>query len=276
MVRFRRVVFQAVLPFFAAALLLGAHPPGQNSGQPQVASAEIPWSLYVTGAKGDFFLPPVCHQLSYFSSGPPRFDYQQDFFDWPAGSFTSSAQVNRLGTVEKHQIYQVMQRTHHDPGKPPSFAWGEIVMRRILVDRGANEYCMILQETNSYGTLDRIDPATLTSIDGAPILFIHDRVSGEGGQYNDVAWTFDRGVPVYLGFGSLAEQVLKELTPPGCDKYTRGDPLSLYELTFRLRLRGDPGNRYRTDGGCGTVSIVFAIRNHTLVVVKKVYTPPHN
>jgi len=74
-------------------------------------------------------------------------------------------------------------------------------MKRILVERRTDEFCMIFQEQGSLGpstAIVEIDPAKLTTIDHEPDLFTNDPLSGNAGQNLDAAWTFDRGAPVSL------------------------------------------------------------------------------
>lgn len=266
--------FRALVWFYLATFSLCLQTQALGFSYNRKAAAKDPWSLYVTGAKGGGYYPSVCHELKFFSGSPLRFDYEQDFFAWPPDSFTYTTKVSLIGTVQKHRIYQVTQNTHHEPGKPPKFAWGDVVMRRILIERDPNKYCLIYQETNSYGILDRIDPANLDRIDGDPVLYVHDPVRGNGGYYSDAAWTFDGGVPVRLRFEGLIDQTFKEVAPQGCRLPTTGDPLNLEKLTYHADLvpnvKSALGGYYPS---CGSLDIRFGFRNHKLVIVHKQYSP---
>lgn len=240
-------------------------------GQAQEALAETPWSVYADGAKGGFYFNPACHQLSYFTGNPLRFDYGQDFFEWPADSFTYKTNVSTIGTAQQHPIYQIEQDVRHDPEKPPPYASKKVVMRRILVESRPDKYCLIFQETNSYGILYSIDPAVITKIDGARVLYIHDPLAGNGGLYMDDAWTFNRGVPIRLRFNHLVGPVVKQMLPKGCALPWRGDPLSLRDFTYRAALI--PAGKWSgAQPRCGSVFLQLGIRNHNLVILSEQYT----
>jgi hypothetical protein len=105
---------------------------------------------------------------------------------WPRGSFTQSTKVDLLGTIQKHRIYQVLQfYIHPDPQKTTADAV-EVGVKRILVERHPNEFCMIFEEEGTLGPaaeIVEIDPATVDYPNGEPVIFTHDLIPGTGGPH---------------------------------------------------------------------------------------------
>jgi hypothetical protein len=254
--------------FLGAPATLGA---GQAQGSPQ----RDPWSVLSFPGNGNNYFPPSCHQLSYFSGSPLRFDREGELAKWKPGSFTVDTDVNLLGAIQRHRIYQVVQ--YIQPRNAP--AEGEeievIGMKRLLVERRPNEFCMIFEEQGPLGPsawIVRIEPAEFTTIDGEHVLFTHDMLTGQAGDRIDVAWTFDRGVPVLLFSppGTPILRALSQILPAGC-LIQRGDPLDLETLTYSADVWKSDDNMSQPT--CGHVILKLGIKNRRLVVVDKQYKP---
>jgi hypothetical protein len=233
-----------------------------------------PWAVDSFSGKGRGFVPEVCGPLTYFSESPLPFDFGQDLFQMPQTSFTYNTNPSLIGTVRGHRIFQIVQQVHPRPAAASPW-WGDLLdMKRILVERHANQFCMIFEEqgpVGSTGMLFRIDPAELVTIDGEFVLITHDRVTGNGGYYIDGAWAFDDGVPVSLNQANdEIERALKTVLPSGCT-IDRGDPLDLKNLTYKSEL-WKPGDNM-AEPTCGSVVLKLSIQSHRIVVVSKQYIP---
>jgi hypothetical protein len=264
---------------FVVAGFLGV-PAALGRGETHANLQANPWSVYSWGGEpwnGQF--PPSCHELGYFSGSPLRFAFGGEISKWQPGSFTFDTKTELIGTVQGHQIYQVVQNIHPDPGKTHAAAQ-VFGMKRVLVERGPNEFCMIFQEQGWLGpsaTIGQIDAVKLTTIYPEPLLFTDDYLSGNVGAQIQAAWTFDHGTPISLlslddGANSPITRELNQLLPHGCVIWGHGgNGLDLKNLTFESDVwkptdsMGSPT--------CGHVSINFGIRNHRLVVLDKKYTP---
>jgi hypothetical protein len=267
-------VYLLVAPaLLAAPATLGG---GQAQGTPQAS----PWSVYSwdQGFGGSYFTPS-CHQLAYFSGSPLRFAYGGEISKWPPASFTLSTNANLIGQVQQHRLYQIIQDAHTDPSKTQTDTV-EYVMKRILVERRTDEFCMIFQEQGALGPsagIVEIDPAKLTTIDQEPVLFTNDLLSGNAGARLDAAWTFDRGAPASLlspadGANSPIVRAFEGTLPRGCQiRGHGGDPLDLANFTFEADVwKSDDSMAEPT---CGHVALKLGVNNHRLVVVSKRYTP---
>jgi hypothetical protein len=120
-----------------------------------------------------------------------------------------------------------------------------------------------------------MDPATLTTIDGEPVLLTFDPLSGNGGYTIDGAWILDHGVPLSL-LGPLDDSIgsaLKEILPPGCGLRPNRNGLDLENLRFLAQAW--PTDESKEGSTCdGGVLLKLGVRNHRLVVVDKQYTFP--
>ena len=255
----------------AATAFLGA-PATLGGGQAQEILQKDRWSVY----DGDHYYPPSCHQLSYFSGSPLRFDRRGELAKWKPGSFTVHSWANLLGTVQGRRIYQVLQYLQPRGAPAEGAEYEEFGMKRLVVERHPNEFCMIFEEQGTLGPFAdvvRIEPAEFTRVEGESVLLTHDLVSGNGGYTIDGAWAFDNGVPVSL-LGPLNASIaraLKEFLPPGCGIRPNRNGLDLEHLRFLAGVW--PSNEGSEEGGCeGTVLFKLGMRDRRLVVVDKRYT----
>jgi hypothetical protein len=261
-----------------ATAFLGA-PATLGGGQAQEILEKDRWSVY----DGDRYYPPSCHQLSYFSGSPLRFDTGGEVAKWKPGSYTVKTYVNLLGTSRGHRIYQVLQdicprNEELETSGALDKTTGEIEeigMKRLLVERRPNQFCMIFAEQGTLGPsaeIVDIQPAEFTRIEGEPVLLTHDLVSGNGGYTIDGVWTFDNGVPVSLltPLNASIARALKEILPPGCGIRPNRNGLDLEHLRFLAGVW--PSNERSEEGGCeGTVLFKLGMRNRRLVVVDRQY-----
>jgi hypothetical protein len=256
-----------------ATVFLGA-PAGLSGGHAKGIPQIDPWSVY---KGGDTYSPPSCHQLSYFSRTLPSFDSTtQDPSRWPPGSFTDNTEVYPLGTIQKHRIYQVFRDIQPDPEKAPANAV-EVGVKRIVVERRPDEFCMIFEEDGTLGDsgwIFRMEPATISLIDDVPVLLTYDRLEGNGGYTIDGAWILENGVPFSL-LGPLNDSIsraLKEILPPECGLRPSRNGLDLENLRFLAQLW--PNTEGAGGSTCdGAVLLKLGVRNHMLVVVDKQLRP---
>jgi hypothetical protein len=149
-------------------------------------------------------------------------------------------------------------------------------MKRLLVERRPNEFCMIFEEEGTLGPsaeIVRIEPAKLTDM-GELVLLTYDPIPGSGGYTIDRAWIFDHGVPVSLlsPTNDSISRALKEILPPGCGIRPSGNALDLENFRFLAQVW--PSDESRDKSKCdGTVRLELGIKNHRLVVEDKHYTP---
>jgi len=239
----------------------------------QSSTAANPWSFFnePTGYESAT-LAPDCQALAYFSGSPLRFDLHGELtFERsyrranqpPLAMSYTTAQV-LLGTVAERKIYQINQSISlGSPGAAPHR------VRRIVVERTPNQYCLIFQ-TNQ-GTLRSLNPVKLTTSNGHTFLVADDLVSGNGG-YSDIhAWVFDRSRPYYLDFDAVIAPTLRRILPSPFD-YPKDVVLTPEELSYTARASTPDDHAHEATGGY--VSIQFAIHGHTLTVASAKFTPP--
>jgi len=267
-IRARLVSVLVVTAFLGGSATLGG---GQAQEKPQ----KDPWSVVYNGG------PPPCHQLSYFSGPPLRFDRSRELAKWKPGSYTVETNVALLGSSQRHRIYQVLQDIYLKPqaGEQESGScgdWPEIGMKRLLVERRPNEFCMIFDEEGELGPCSeivRIEPAKLVNM-GEPVLLTYDPLPGNGGYTDDGAWVFDHGVPVSIlsPTNESISRALKETLPPGCELRRNRNILDLEH--FRILAAVVPTDESGDRSECeGAVELELGIKNHKLVVEHGEYGP---
>ena len=249
--------------------------PAPRQGSP----VETPWAVYSWGGDPwNAYFPPSCHELSYFSGTPLRFAYGGEIAQWPSSSFKFHTGSLRIGEFQHHRIYQVNQDIQTDPERTHTDE-GEYGMKRILVERRPDEFCMIFQEQGALGPaagIVHIEPAVLTTIDREEVLLTSDLLSGSAADHLDVAWVWAGAAPASLlspmdGTNSPISDAVQQLLPPGCVFFPAGDPLDLENLTYKSDVWKSTDSK--AEPTCGHIELQLGIRNHKLVVLDKRYTP---
>jgi hypothetical protein len=265
-----------------------------GGGQAQESLQKDPWSVYSWGLNSqNTYYPPSCHQLSYFSGSPLRFDLGGELAKWKPGSYTVETNVDLLGSSEGHRIYQVLQhislKSQAGEQEPVycSGDWPKIGMKRLLVERHPNEFCMIFEEEGTVeppcGEIVRIEPAEFVNM-GEPVLLTYDPLVSNGGYTIDGAWVFDHGVPIcLLSTGTTYDSTLqaledilapafKHILPPGCELKRS---LNIIDLEhFRVLSALMPTDEGVDRSKCeGAVELELGIKNHKLVVEHERYRP---
>jgi hypothetical protein len=166
--------------------------------------------------------------------------------------------------------------------------WPKIGMKRLLVERRPNEFCMIFEEEGTVeppcGAIARIDPAIFSNM-GEPVLRTFDVMPGSGGYTIDGAWIFDHGVPISLvsytditkdPFNQPLKDILppafKDTLPPGCEIHPNRNILDLehFRILASLVPTNEGGDRSKCEGA---VELELGIKNHKLVVEHEQYRP---
>jgi hypothetical protein len=137
--------------FLLIVLILG---PTALPAQPQQPSR---WELYTQSGSGrrPHSGHEVCQPLNYFSGSPLLFDYDHVINSKGPKPVRINAEVTPLGQAEGRRVVQVMQKVND----------GEVVMKRLLVQRSEQTYCAIYQLEFSADEVE-FSPATLAQVEG--------------------------------------------------------------------------------------------------------------
>lgn len=243
-----------LLRFLLPVLILGptALPAAAQSQQPSR------WELYTQSGSGS--RPDsgheVCQPLDYFSGSPLLFDYNHAINSTVPQRVRISTEVTPLGQAEGRRVVQVMQKVND----------GEVVMKRLLVQRSEQTYCAIYQLEFSANEVE-FSPATLTQVEGQPMLMTRDR-NGRP-SWNEAYWVFDADGPILLDL-QVIDAAVHTLLPP--DHEVRWDyDLNMDSMCYQsIVWKTGECNACASGGG---VTLKLGIRDHRLVVVNKFYDP---
>lgn len=254
-----------------AAAMLGAPAAAVSSGNAQHKLAKLTWEVYTYSADGTRYRSPVCHKLGYFLGSPLRFDYGHALFQFKPNLFTYSSRTSLIGKVEGERVYQVVQQIHPNT---KAASHEVIVMKRLVVERRVNHFCMIFQEqgpAGPSGEITRVKPATFKEGARGPVLRTDDPLHGRGEDHVDVSWVFLWGVPVPLSLpNNLVEQLVKPIVPASCG-LRPGDTAGSTALTYRSKLWRQTDE---TSGPtCGSVVLKLAVSQHKIVLASRKYVP---
>lgn len=267
----RLKIWKSSMAWAITAVLLGACvASGQDGGR--AGSHKDAWAVQSwTEGYGFQSFPPACHDRSYFSGMPRGLMLGGGQSQWPANSFTFKANATHLGSIQGREVYQVVQTLHFN-SQTTAEGGSDVSVKRILLERRPEEYCMIFQEQGIVGPLAdivAIDDAQVMSIDGVPVLVTHDVTPGTGGYTLDGAWILENGAPFSLldSAEEAIERANNEIVPPQCR--IRPDRNGLDLRTFRARGQLQPITE-NTGAACdGEVELGLGIRNKRVVVVSK-------
>ncbi len=253
-----------------AAAMLGA-PAAALSSKAQHRLAKLTWEVYTYSADGTRYRSPMCHNLGYFLGSPLRFDYGHALFQFKPNLFTYSTRTSLIGKVEGERVYQVVQQIHPNTKEA---AHEVIMMKRLVVERHVNHFCMIFQEqgpAGQSGEITRVKPATFEASARGPVLRTDDPLNGRGGDHVDASWVFLRGVPVPLSLpNNLIEQLVKPIVPASCG-LSPGDTIGSTALTYRANLWRQTDDTDRPT--CGSAVLKLSVSQHKIVLASKKYVP---
>jgi len=178
------------------------------------------WALHSYSGKRDSYIEqPSCHPLKYFLSDPKRFDYGDDLFGKSPADLKDKVASQHIGKIADFTIHEVIHNINH----------GDLVMKMILVERKAGEFCEIFQQ--QYDAVIVIaEPAYLVNVNSETILATSDRVTGNGAFLVEEYWTFDKDGPIPLYATPETKAVLEQVF-----EYTFS-PRATYPTRARVRL----------------------------------------
>ena len=227
-----------------------------SAGSLAPAPSASRWNILAEGGKGEMRGAPVCHRLAYFSGSPLRFDYEDDLSDLTPNKIRTTTEVKEIGVAAGRKVVQVVQSIND----------GDLVMKRLLVQRQGGEFCAIYQQQYAAAQV-RVSPARIETISGQRILATKDP-NGER-TFNQEYWVFDSQGPNLLNL-EVITQALKEVLPAGVE-VRNFYGLEMNSLCYESPVWKD--NECNACASGGTVALKLALQEHQLVVVRKSYNP---
>lgn len=243
----------AIISIFCSLAFAQASPPSP--------SPHSSWNILVEGGKGEYRNNPVCHPLKYFYGSPFLFDFESDLYGMKPKDVRVATDEFPVGTINGRKILQIDQRITDQRTND-----GELIMKRLLVQRRDDEFCAIYQQQYP-AAMVKVTTAKIETISGEQILETKD-ANGEHGS-NEAYWAFDADGPILLDL-SLIQRELTALVPTG-DEVRMGNGLNLAALCYRNSVWKQDDCNACASGG--TVTLKLAFRNHQLVVLRKRYDP---
>jgi hypothetical protein len=263
--RVRFITFAGIL------VMLGVPYTALSSGKAQQRLAKLAWSVYTYSGRGESYSRPTCHKLGYFMGSPLRFDYGQDLVQYKPNRFTYKSNASLVDTVQGERVYQIEQDIHPTPRKASREV---IVMKRLVVERHTNHFCMIFQEQGPMGPsgrIKRLRPATLEAGENGLVLRTDDPLNGTGGDHIGASWVFLRGVPVPLSLpNNLVEQLVRPILPANCG-IRAGETTGTTGLTYHSNVWRKRDSS--TTPTCGSVVLKLSVSNHKLALLSRNYIP---
>jgi hypothetical protein len=235
-------------------LLAGVFIGGNAFTQTASPTHDSRWSILVERGKGEYRGRAVCHPLEYFSGSPFLFDYDNELFGMKPGDVHVQTQVTFLGVVDRRKIVQIEQ----------SINAGDLVMKRLLVQRHGDEFCAVYQQQFP-AALVQVSPARVETVDGQPVMITRDPNGNR--EYNEAYWTFDAEGPIPLDLSAI-DHALKALLPSGDE--VRGDyGLDVGRLCYSSVVWKKGECNACASGG--SVVLKLALEHHRLVVTRKLF-----
>jgi hypothetical protein len=236
-----------------AATLGGSFPMAAQSLQPSR------WNVTLQGRTGPHTGSDICRTLEYFSGSPFLFDYDHDLVSTNPHKMQVKTEVTPLGDIKGRKIVQVVQNIND----------GELLMKRLLVQRDKGTYCAIFQLAFSVDEV-ALSPATITQVNAEKILATRDRNGRH--SWNEAYWTFDTEGPILLDL-KVIDSALKNLLPSGYEvRWDYG--LNMDALCYQSIVWKEGECNACASGG--SVSLQLGFRDHRLIVVNKHYDPDPN
>ena len=225
-------------------------------GQTPPSTSPASWKLFAFTRKGEYHGVPVCRDVKFFTGSPFNFDYGNDLFNEKPKDVHVSTEVTPIGVINGRQIMQIVQNINN----------GELVMKRLLVQRDGEEFCAIYQQQYAAPEV-QIKTATIEDVPGGPVLATKDGVGNHG--YLPAFWVFDDNGPIPLDLDILTN-AMNKLLPPGYE--VRGDyGLDMHSLCYQSLVWRK--NECNACASGGTVFVRFALQDHRLIVLQRAYDP---
>jgi hypothetical protein len=248
-----------VIAVVAGAVLAASTPAQINHPQ---------WAVRTSYDGANHFIDqPSCHPLAYFLNDTARLNYHHSIIHIEPGRTKDETKSLTIGEAEGWNIVQV---TH-------KIADGALFLRLLLVERHAGEFCEIYHQeymgvpdepADLYGVYDKVLPAYLVNVGPETVLAVNDPVSGNGNEYDEHYWTFDKGGPIDLCVLEKIKETEKTLLPKG-STLANGGEFNIEQLTYEAGVR--PQNGSTCCGG--NIQIQFALRDHRLIVASQNFNP---
>jgi hypothetical protein len=194
-------------------------------------------------------------------SDTPRLNVHHSLVRIQPGMTKDEVKAQRIGEVGGHTIEQV---THN-------FNEGQLFLKIIVVGRGADEYCEIYhQEWMDGGFYQDVQPAYLLQVSSEPVLATHDPLGGNGNEYDEHYWTFDKDGPIDLCVTEEIRESLEKLLPHG-SHIMNGGGFDVRNLAYVTPVWG-PHDAHCCPTG-GTIRIKFVLQEHRLSVLNQSFQP---
>ncbi len=216
--------------------------------------------MHSYSGKGDSYIDqPSCHPLKYFSSDPKRFDYGDDLLVKQPADLRDKVESQRIGKFAEFTVYEVVHNIND----------GGLVMKMILVERKAGEFCEIFQQ--QYDAVSVIvEPAYFVNVNSETILATSDRVTGTGAFLIEEYWAFDKNGPIPLDASAKISEITQKLLPQG-RTILNGSAFNIETLSYSSPV-WQAGDAHCCPSG-GSVHLQFALKNHKLTATSQVFNP---
>ena len=244
-------------------------------GKPQApVTSDSKWIVKVAGRDQPQIKGTNCHPLEYFTDGShlKDFDYVHHIpKPYPEG-ISDEVESKRRGEIDGFAVYDVIH--HVDASEAPAdwehFSYPPGLIKMVLVERKPGEFCEIFHEQDSDGEFTA-SPSYFVDLGSERVLAAHDRISGNGGYFNEAYWTFDKDGPIPLGINIIKETVEKLL--PANMHVDRGVGFEIETLSYDTGLIQDPANGECCGSRRGAVHLEFALTDHKLVLINQKFDP---
>ncbi len=221
------------------------------------------WAVRVSDDGGGYFIDqPNCHSLAYFLNDTARLNYGHPLTHIKPGKANHESQSQPVGEVAGWKIFEVRHKING----------GQLFLRLLLVERHAGELCEIYHQEwmgdpdNPYGVYQEVLPPYFIQIGAETLLAVRDPVSGNGYEFDEHYWSFDKNGPIDLCVDEAIREVTKTLLPADW-VIARGGGFDAEHLTYAN------APLERTSGRYGTLRIQFALKDHRLIVVSQKFNP---
>lgn len=231
------------------------------------ATAHPRWAVRVSSDGFAYFIDqPNCHPLTYFLNDTARLNYQKHWIiHIKPGKTNDEAQSRPVGEVAGWKILEVRHKING----------GRLFLRLLLIERRAGEFCEIYHQEWMGDPDNFLSPLAvyrevlapyLVKAGSETLLAVRDPASGNGYEFDEHYWSFDKNGPIDLGVDEVIRDVEKRLLPENWT-ITKGDGFNAERLTYTA------APLERTSGRYGILHIRFALKDHRLVVVSQNFSP---
>ena len=255
----------------ALLILLLTWPPGKPQ---EPVAPDSRWNVKVAGRDQRQNKGTNCHPIAYFTDAShlKDFDYVHHIPKPYPEDINDEVESKRRGEINGFSIYDVVH--HIDVSEAPAdwehFSYPAGLIKMVLVSRKPGEFCEIFHEQDSDGEFTA-SPSYFVDVGSERVLAVHDRVSGNGGYFNEAYWTFDKDGPIPLDLSVIKETVEKLL--PANVHVDRGIGFEIETLSYDTGLIQDPANGECCGSRRGVVHLEFALTDHKLVLINQKFDP---